>query len=498
MATTYKTRYGLDWPVEANDVFIKLFVAKKWREILRDRGVEVKDPWEPLLEACTELFGDGFRRHRWAEEHAHDWVTERGVITWGCSSCGKAVPLDEVVYFPDGPGTMRDVAVGSSVVSATGRPAKVTAVYDQDGLPLYRVRFADGAEVVCCGDHLWTVRYRGRVRWDRSAGVRRGVAGWREETVSARRLASWTRGSLLRRQVSVPLTRPVEFTRRPVPLDPYVLGCLVGGGSLHGAVLLASRPDDSEVRDEVSRRLPPGLRLRKVAGDDFTYQVTCGRGGRRNGVVDALRSMGLMGVGSGGKFVPDEYMHNSLDVRLDLLAGLMDAGGCVDGAGRVSFSTVSPRLRDQVRELLESVGMDASALDRYPHEFSGGQRQRICIARAIAAKPDLLVCDEAVSALDLSVRAQTLDLLAGLRRRLGLSMLFITHDLGVVRHVADRVIVLSRGRIVEEGECGEVLSRPRDAYTRRLVDSVCRIFPQEILSPGALDFSRPLGYNTAL
>ena len=148
-------------------------------------------------------------------------------------------------------------------------------------------------------------------------------------------------------------------------------------------------------------------------------------------------------------------------------------------------------------ELLESVGMDVSALDRYPHEFSGGQRQRVCIARAIAAKPDLLVCDEAVSALDLSVRAQTLDLLAGLRRRLGLSMLFITHDLGVVRHVADRVIVLSRGRIVEEGECAEVLSRPRDAYTRRLVDSVCRIFPQGILSPGALDFSRPLGYNTA-
>ena len=148
-------------------------------------------------------------------------------------------------------------------------------------------------------------------------------------------------------------------------------------------------------------------------------------------------------------------------------------------------------------ELLESVGMDASALDRYPHEFSGGQRQRVCIARAIAAKPDLLVCDEAVSALDLSVRAQTLDLLAGLRRRLGLSMLFITHDLGVVRHVADRVIVLARGRIVEEGECAEVLSRPRDAYTRRLVDSVCRIFPQAILSPGALDFSRPLGYNTA-
>ena len=153
---------------------------------------------------------------------------------------------------------------------------------------------------------------------------------------------------------------------------------------------------------------------------------------------------------------------------------------------------------DYIDQIMDNCGLQPFHKDRYPHEFSGGQRQRICIARAIAAKPDLLVCDEAVSALDLSVRAQTLDLLAGLRRRLGLSMLFITHDLGVVRHVADRVIVLSRGRIVEEGECGEVLSRPRDAYTRRLVDSVCRIFPQEILSPGALDFSRPLGYNTAL
>ena len=130
-------------------------------------------------------------------------------------------------------------------------------------------------------------------------------------------------------------------------------------------------------------------------------------------------------------------------------------------------------------ELLESVGLDGSALDRYPHEFSGGQRQRICIARAIAASPDLLVCDEAVSALDLSVRAQTLELLSALRRRLELSMLFITHDLGVVRHVADRVVVLSRGRVVEEGGCAAVLAHPADAYTRRLIASVPRIFPRD-------------------
>ena len=128
-----------------------------------------------------------------------------------------------------------------------------------------------------------------------------------------------------------------------------------------------------------------------------------------------------------------------------------------------------------VSELLQMVGLDETALDKYPHEFSGGQRQRICIARAIALKPDLLICDEAVSALDLSIRAQVLDLLADLKRKLGLSLLFITHDLGVVRHIADRILVMSRGRIVEEGPCGQVLRAPREEYTRYLISSVPKI-----------------------
>ena len=125
--------------------------------------------------------------------------------------------------------------------------------------------------------------------------------------------------------------------------------------------------------------------------------------------------------------------------------------------------------------LLKTVGLDESVLDKYPHEFSGGQRQRICIARAIAAKPDLLICDEAVSALDLSIRAQVLDLLAGLRERLGLSLLFITHDLGVVQHIADRILVMNRGKKVEEGPCGQVLKAPREEYTRYLMSSVPKI-----------------------
>ena len=131
--------------------------------------------------------------------------------------------------------------------------------------------------------------------------------------------------------------------------------------------------------------------------------------------------------------------------------------------------------KQTIEQLLQMVGLDAAALDKYPHEFSGGQRQRICIARAIATGPELLICDEAVSALDLSVRAQILDLLEDLKRKLGLSLLFITHDLGVVQHIADRVVVMNRGKIIEEGPCGQVLRAPREEYTRYLLSSVPKI-----------------------
>ena len=131
--------------------------------------------------------------------------------------------------------------------------------------------------------------------------------------------------------------------------------------------------------------------------------------------------------------------------------------------------------RKEVSGLLDLVGIGEEALDKYPHEFSGGQRQRICIARAIASEPELLVCDEAVSALDLSIRAQVLDLLGDLKRKLGLSLLFITHDLGVVQHIADRILVMNRGKIIEEGPCGQVLRAPREEYTRYLVSSVPKI-----------------------
>jgi peptide/nickel transport system ATP-binding protein len=144
--------------------------------------------------------------------------------------------------------------------------------------------------------------------------------------------------------------------------------------------------------------------------------------------------------------------------------------------------------RAYVARWLEAVGLDGSAALKFPHQFSGGQRQRIAIARALAMQPDVLVCDEPVASLDVSIQAQIINLFLKLRRELSLTMLFISHDLGVVRHISDRVAIMYLGRIVETGPTAEVYARPRHPYTEALLDSV----PKLVLDDDSLVVFKPI------
>ena len=137
--------------------------------------------------------------------------------------------------------------------------------------------------------------------------------------------------------------------------------------------------------------------------------------------------------------------------------------------GPMNFGVSASEAWQRARDLIEVVGLSADTLDRFPHQFSGGQRQRICIARALAMEPTILIADEAVSALDVSVQAQVLDLLDDIRRKFQLAMLFITHDLRVAAQICDRVVVMQEGRLVESGPTAKVFANPRERYTRELL-----------------------------
>jgi peptide/nickel transport system ATP-binding protein len=155
--------------------------------------------------------------------------------------------------------------------------------------------------------------------------------------------------------------------------------------------------------------------------------------------------------------------YRSLNPRRTIGASIMEAP--------LNFGAGREEARRRAKELMAMVQLSPAAIDRYPHEFSGGQRQRICIARAIAIEPEVLIADEAVSALDVSVQAQVLTLLEELRQRLHLTLIFITHDLRVAAQICNTVIVMRQGRVVELGPISHVFNNPQHEYTRSLLDA---------------------------
>ena len=238
-------------------------------------------------------------------------------------------------------------------------------------------------------------------------------------------------------------------------------------------------------------------------------RVDYGRGRRRTTAVDGVdldiasgETLALVGESGSGKttigntvlgvvpvtagairFDGEDIAHATPRRRRELTSEIQvvfqDPYGSLNSMRTIRQTLVEPLIahrrpggapaRTQVEAALHSVGLDPDAADRYPGEFSGGQRQRIAVARALMLRPRLIVCDEPTSALDLSVQAQVLNLLKGLQRDLGLGYLFITHDLALIRHVAHRVAVLFRGRVVETGPVDRVSDAPEHPYTRSLL-----------------------------
>ena len=233
--------------------------------------------------------------------------------------------------------------------------------------------------------------------------------------------------------------------------------------------------------DGVSLEIPPGKTVALV-GESGSGKTTVGKGILRlvQTTSGEVTYLGLP-IHQIGKQQLLEQRTNLQIIFQDPYSSMnprMLVGDIIEeGMKALSVLADTGARKNRVLELLEQVGLSKDAHLRYPHEFSGGQRQRICIARALAVNPKIIICDEPTSALDVSVQAQILDLLNDLQARLGISYLFITHNMSVVAYFADRVAVMYQGKIVEEGEVEQVLINPQHEYTKKLLAAVPKLAP---------------------
>ncbi|WP_329379508.1 ABC transporter ATP-binding protein [Streptomyces sp. NBC_01351] len=295
----------------------------------------------------------------------------------------------------------------------------------------------------------------------------------------------------------------------PAPQTPEGLGSARSGlESAAGSQTRGSAPDPAPQTPEGLGSARSGLGLPVV--EAFSLRREFGRGKRRVSAVAGVslavyagETLGIVGESGSGKSTLGRMLVGLLEPSS---GQVWHEGGEVKGVARGAqmvfqdpVSSLNPRrsigesiadplraagerdgaaVRARVEELLLRVGLEAAHYDRYPHEFSGGQRQRVGIARALAPRPRLIVCDEPVSALDVTTQAQVTALLAELQRELGIALVFIAHDLAVVRQVSDRVAVMHAGEVVEEGLVDEVYGHPAHAYTRQLLAAVPALDPE--------------------
>jgi ABC-type glutathione transport system ATPase component len=246
------------------------------------------------------------------------------------------------------------------------------------------------------------------------------------------------------------------------------------------SVAFDPRRPEAKALDGVSLRVEPG-EIFAVVGESGSGKTTLGR------VLAGLVTRTGGDVTVLGVPLPRAARAYPRELRARLQPVFQDPGAALDPMRTVGDALEEPLLlrtaldakarAARVRELLEQVGLHDRHAGRHPHELSGGQKQRVSIARALAAKPEVLVLDEPLSALDVSTQAQVTRLLLDLRDRLGLTYVFITHDLDAVRRIAARVLVLRRGRVVETGSVRDVFARPAAEYTRQLIGSVLSLDP---------------------